>query len=106
MKKKPKKVRKILCCIGVAIVALFLGGCVSTFFDTLHAEKGDIFSHIGQIALVLSELVYDYGLEDDEIKRIVRDDVHDAVSEYRKSHPLGYPPPSYEVDFINVIPYE
>jgi len=53
----------------------------------------------------LARLVYDYGLSDSEIERIVKDGVHEADRKYREEHPLDHPP-SYDVDFINVIPYE
>ena len=53
---------------------------------------------------VLARLAMDYGLSDRDVDRIVRDGVHDAVAQYRKSHPLDHSP-SQEIDFIHVIPY-
>ncbi len=53
---------------------------------------------------VLAELVYDYGLSDDEVERIVRSGVHDVVQEYRKNHPLNHRPPSYDLS-DTVFPY-
>lgn len=38
---------------------------------------------------VLAHLSRDYGLSDSEVERIARDGVHEAVSQYRKSHPLN-----------------
>lgn len=40
---------------------------------------------------ILADLAYDYGLSDSEIERIARDGVHEAVSQYRRSHPLDRP---------------
>lgn len=53
---------------------------------------------------VLADLVYDYGLDDDEVEEIARSGVHDAVSQYRKAHPLDHTPS--EDLFVTVFPYE
>lgn len=53
---------------------------------------------------VLADLVYDYGLDDDEVEKIARSGVHDAVSQYRKAHPLDHTPS--EDLFVTVFPYE
>lgn len=53
---------------------------------------------------LLARLVYDYGLPDSEVERIVKDGVRSAVYQYREDHPVHAP--SDEEDFINVFPYE
>lgn len=53
----------------------------------------------------LADLAYDYGLDDGEMERIVRVGVQEAAWKYREEHPLKNPP-SNDIDFINVIPYE
>lgn len=53
---------------------------------------------------VLADLVYDYGLPDHEVERIVTSGIHDAVSQYRKKHPLDNPPSNNLFD--TVLPYE
>lgn len=53
---------------------------------------------------VLADLVYDYGLGNYEVEQIARSGVHDAVAQYRKTHPLDHAPS--EDLFDTVFPYE
>lgn len=53
----------------------------------------------------LARLVYDYGLSDSEVERLVKAGIHDAALQYRKEHPFPSAPPSDDL-YETIFPYE
>ena len=94
--------------IGAFILFWYISSCFKKLKDiNRRREKNYVFefskephSYLSFHDSVLADLAHDYGLSDSELDRLVNNGIHDAVHEYRKSHPLQYTP-SHDLDTVS-----